>query len=59
MTILCLSFGVEKTEGRPTSTIIAGKINQLEMTANAHGPETQAINSVKKRRLADVIVSCG
>ncbi len=58
-TTLFLSFGVEKIEGKPMSSTIAGTTNQFEYSDAAHGPATHAISSVTKRRLDDRTVSCG
>jgi len=58
-TTLFLSFGVEKTDGSPISSIRVGRTSHWDQIATAHGPAIQAMSSDRNRRLEDTIVSCG
>lgn len=58
-TTLFLSFGVEKTDGRPTSKMSVGRTSHVDHSDAAHGPASQAISSDKNRRPEDTGVSCG
>jgi hypothetical protein len=59
ITILFLSFGVEKIEGSPTSNIKAGTTSHFDQSATAQGPAIQAMSSDRNRKLDDAGVSWG